>query len=86
MSIGAMRMHRGLADRVPLCGPQIGIVDAKESFKTMVQSTSSSHPKYGEEGYSVRGILASIHLNPSEVRWFGGKQLDDDVCPGKEVV
>jgi len=45
MSIGAVRMHRGLEDRVALCGHQAETVDIKEeqSVKAAVQFTSSSH-------------------------------------------
>jgi hypothetical protein len=34
----------------------------------------------------MRGVLASIHLTASEVKWFGGKRLEDDGYPRKETV
>jgi hypothetical protein len=80
MSIGAVRMHRGLADRAPLDGPQAGIVGAKErSIKTAVRFTSSSPPSYSEEGTYGTGAKAF-----ASVRLFGGKQ--DDGSPGNETV
>lgn len=87
MSIGAARMHRGLTDRVPLCGNQAGIVDTKEqSIKTAMQFASSSHPSHSEEGTHGTGssVFASLHLTMPEVKWFGGKP--DDGSPGKETV
>jgi hypothetical protein len=87
MSIGAVRMHRGLTDRVPLCGHQDGIVDTKEqSVKTVTQFTSTSHPSHSEKGtHGTRsGVFASLHLIIPEVKWFGGKQ--DDGSLGKETV
>jgi hypothetical protein len=39
MSIGAVRMHRGLADRAAL-GPQAGIVDTEQYIKTTIHLTS----------------------------------------------
>ncbi len=74
-------MHRGLADRVTLCGPQDGIVDSKErSVK------SSSHLSQSEVGTHSAGggVLASIYLTMSEVRWFGGKE--DDGSSERETV
>jgi hypothetical protein len=87
MSIGAVRMHRGLADGVALCGHQAGIVDTKErSVKTAIQFTSSSHPSHSEAGTqgAGSGVFTSLHLIMPEVKWFGGKQ--DDGSSGKEVV
>ena len=87
MSIGAVRMHRGLTDRIPHCGHQAGIVDTKEQpVKTGIQFISSSHPSHGEEGThgTGSGVFASLHLIMPEVKWFGGKQ--DDGSPGKETV
>jgi len=87
MSIGAVRMHRGLTDRVALCGHQAGIVDTKEqSVKTVIQITSSSLPSHSEEVThgTGSGVFASLQLIMPEVKWFGGKQ--DDVYPEKETV
>jgi hypothetical protein len=87
MSIGAVRMHRGLTDRVALCGHEAGIVDNKEqSVKTATQFTNSSHPSYGEEGThgAGGGVFTSLFLIMPEMKWFGGKR--DDGCTGKEVV
>jgi hypothetical protein len=86
MSIGAVRMHRGLADR----GHQAGIgpiVDTKEkSVKTPIQFTCSSHPSHSEEEtHGARGsMFATLHLIMPEVKWFGGKQ--DDGSSEKEAV
>ena len=87
MSIGAVRMHRGVTDRVPLCGHQDEVVDTKEqSVKTTIQFTSSSQPSNSEEGThgTGSGVFASLHLVIPEVKWFGGKQ--DDGSLGKETV
>jgi len=87
MSIGAVRMHRGLTDRVPLCGHEVAIVDTKEqSVKTAIQFISSSHPSHSEESThgTGSGVFASLHFIMPEVKWFGGKQ--DDGSSGKETV
>jgi hypothetical protein len=88
MSIGAVRMHRGIADGVALCGHQAGIVDTKEerSVKTATQFTSSSYPSHSEAGTqgAGSGVFASLHLTMPEVKWFGGSQ--DDGSSEKEVV
>jgi hypothetical protein len=80
-------MHRGLTDRVPLCGQQAEIVDTKEqSVKTAIQFTSSSHTSHSEKGThgTGSGVFASLQLAMPEVKWFGEKQ--DDGSPGKETV
>lgn len=87
MSIGAVRMHRGITDRVALCGHQAGMVDTKEqSDKTVIQITSSSLPSHSEEVTrgTGSGVFASLHLAMPEVKWFGGKQ--DDGFSEKETV
>jgi hypothetical protein len=59
MSIGAVRMHRGLADRAAL-GPQAGAVDAKERFiQTTIHTTGSLPPRYSERGTHVAGDKVS---------------------------
>jgi hypothetical protein len=80
-------MHRGLTDRVALCGPNAGIVDTKEqSVKTATHFTSSSPPSYSEEGTQGvgGGVFASLLSIMPEMKWFGGKK--DEGSPGKEVV
>lgn len=87
MSIGAVRMHRGLTDHVALCGRQVGTVDTeKQSVKAAIQLTSSSHPSQSEKGTGDTGggVFGSLLLAMPEVKWFGGKR--DDGSPGKEVV
>ena len=49
MSIGAVRMHRALADRAAL-GPQAEIVDTEQYIKTTIHLTSSLPPGYSEGG------------------------------------
>lgn len=87
MSIGAVRMHRGITDGVALCGHQDGIVDTeKQSVKAVVQLTSYPNPSHNEEGTQGTGggVFASLHSIMPEVKWFGGKQGNGS--PGKETV
>ena len=52
MSIGAVRMHRALADRAAL-GPQAGVVDTEQYIKTTIHLTSPlslSHSEGGAHG------------------------------------
>jgi hypothetical protein len=88
MSIGAVRMHRGLADGVALCGHQAEIVDSeKQSVKTVIQLTTSSYTSQSEEGTTRGtggGVFASLHSIIPKVKLFGGKQ--DDGSLGKETV
>jgi len=79
MSIGAVRMHRGLADRGALCGHQPGTDDIEEQpIKTAMQFISSSHPSHREEGtHGARGgVFASLSLIMPKVKWFNGKLED----------
>jgi hypothetical protein len=72
MSIGAVRMHRGLADH----GHQARIVDTKgQSVKTAIQLTCSSHPIHSEKGThgTGGGVFTSLRLILPEVKWLGGE-------------
>lgn len=87
MSIGAVRMHRGLTDHVALCGHQAGTIDTeKQSVKTATQFTSFSHPSQSEKGTGDAGggVFGSFLLVMPEMKWFGGKR--EDGSPGREVV
>lgn len=89
MSIGAVRMHRGITDRVALCGHQSEIVDTeKQSIQTTIQFLSSSHASHNEGGThgTGGGVFASLHLAMPEVKWFGGKRDDGSESSGKETV
>ena len=79
MSIGAVRMHRGVTDRVPFCGHQDEVVDTKEqSVKTTIQFTSSSQPSNSEEGTHGTGSGVFAHFTWSyPVKWFGGNKMMD---------
>lgn len=82
MSIGALRMHRGLSDHGALIGPQAErVVDAKRPIEMVV---SPLHPSEGTHGMEGK-VDDSISLTSTvEVKWFGGKH--DDGSPGNETV
>ena len=91
MSIGAVRMHRGLTDGVVLCGHQAGMVDTKpeeQSIKMAIQFVAgnssyldqSEESKHGAGG----GLFPSLPSIMPKVNWFGGKQ--DEGSPEKEAV
>ena len=82
MSIGALRMHRGLSDHAALIGPQAGrVVDAKRPIEMAVGPLHPSEGTHGMEGK----VDDSISLTSTvEVKWFDGKQ--EDVSPGNETV
>ena len=87
MSIGAVRMHRGLADHGALCGHQAGTDDIEEqSIKTAMQFISSSHPSHGEKGVQGAGggVFTSLSLIMPKVKWYNGKR--EDGSPEKEAV
>jgi hypothetical protein len=88
MSIGAVRMHRGLADGLALCGNQAGMVDTKpeeQSIKMAIQfiTGSSSFLEEGKHG-AGGGVFPSLPWAMPRVKWFGGKQ--DDGPQEKESV
>lgn len=89
MSIGAVRMHRGITDGVALCGHQAGIVDTEKQsvdLKVVAQLTSYPNPSHSEGGTQGTGggVFASLPSIMPEVKWFGGKHGDGS--PGKETV
>jgi hypothetical protein len=89
MSIGAVRMHRGLADGVVLCGNQAGMIDTKpeeQSTKIAMQFINSSFLGHSEGGKHGAGgdVFPSLPWTMPKVKWFGGKQ--DDGSQEKESV
>jgi hypothetical protein len=81
MSIGAVRMHRGITDGLALCGNRAGMDDVKSEEKSINMAIqcitgSSSFLEDGKHG-AGGGVFPSLPWTMPKMKWFGGKQRDE---------